>query len=95
MAVTTYKAQRRTKWHDPVTVPGSIAIVIKSIEFQPDVLKGILAHEMIHAIIANENIRDYGSHGPRFIAMLEVAKKKANFKIPIKHTTSTEMFPQK
>lgn len=74
-------------------IPGSLEIFIDPREFTEEVLKGIVAHEMIHAYLMNKN--DFKTnHDGAFLVKLAKVKALAKFDIPISHTTSADEFAQ-
>ena len=74
-------------------IPGTIEIQIDPREFAEDVLKGVVAHEMIHAYLMNKN--DFKiNHEGAFLVKLHQIRKLAKFDIPISHTTSADEFAQ-
>lgn len=68
------------------TVPGSIAITISPYVYEEDVLKGIVAHEMIHAYLMQTNRHDREAHGNYFTNMQHRLNQIADFNIPLSHT---------
>lgn len=74
-----------------VMVPGSLRIDIDTREFNEDVLKGIVAHEMIHAWLLLKNDFKTQHDGPYLIKLGEI-QHKAPFKISLKHETSVEEY---
>lgn len=77
------------KWrmYDVATVtPGSITITICPYRFPLDQLKGIVAHEMIHALNFQTNQLERNSHGLIFSRRWKAAQQRAPFTIPHIHT---------
>jgi len=64
-------------------------IMITPRAFEEDVLKGILAHEMIHLYLMNKHNPEKG-HGIYFKSKLYQIQSKAKFKIPISHEISPD-----
>lgn len=60
----------------------SIVIEIRPEPFTPDQLKGILAHEMVHASLFHDNVRGAG-HDYRFIARMRQFQAHVSFTIPL------------
>lgn len=74
-----------------VLVPDSLRIDIDVRDFNEDILKGIVAHEMIHAWLLLKN--DFKTqHDGEFLIKLREIQKKAPFKISVKHETSAEEY---
>jgi hypothetical protein len=72
------------------TVPGSISVTINPYTYEQDVLKGIVAHEMVHVWCMHTNRHERDAHGPAFQAKVGEIQRKASFTIPIKHNTEDE-----
>ena len=82
-------ASKVTSYGRSTLVPGTIKIEIDPRQYPEDALKGILAHEMIHAWLYLRN--DFKTnHDGLFLIKLYEIRKKANFSISIDHTTSAE-----
>lgn len=82
------------KWMHPYRaklVPGSIKITICPYHFPLDMLKGIVAHEMIHALTFQLQQFDSDAHGEWYTNHWHIAKQQAVFDIPFKHTDVSDV----
>ena len=74
------------------TIPGSITVTINAYDYEEEVLRGILAHEMVHVWTAQNNKHDTNQHGMYFLSKLREIQAKAPFKIPVSHESETAEF---
>lgn len=90
-----YKVLRKTLGGRVIrteTVPDSIEINIASLKFTEEKLKGILAHEMIHALIAQRDEHEREQHGPLFMNYLRKFQTKCSFTIPVSDEIDIEEY---
>lgn len=76
-----------------VTIPDTLTIDISPRSYSLEVLKGVLAHEMIHAeILLSGDIKTF--HGGEFERRRRELERKAGFKIPIDHKSDESEFAE-
>ncbi len=92
--ICQYKVRRRVgaSISSRETIEGSLEIVIAPLKFTAKKLKGILAHEMIHALLALRNTHEANAHGIYFQGARAKYEKIAGFPIPLTDTVDVDEY---
>lgn len=83
------RVPKRFAYRQAKVVPESIHVIMQSLPFSYETLRGLVVHEMVHVHNFVNHEIDVPSHGPHFHRRLREAQSRADFTIPLTDTSDT------